>query len=142
MSKLYSIWYHMNLRCHDEKNKDFQYYGGRGIKIYPIWRRNFKVFEKWALKFGYQEGLQIGRIDKNKNYEPSNCKIVTYKENQQNKRQRKDLRILEINGEKLTIKQISEKYNIPLNTINNRYAKEKRGIDLIKPISVKNRPFK
>ena len=40
----------------------------------------------WAFANGYEEGLQIDRIDVNGNYEPSNCRWVTPKENSRNRR--------------------------------------------------------
>jgi hypothetical protein len=140
--KLYNVWYNMIQRCHDEKHKNYKDYGGRGIKVCHIWKSNFNNFYNWAIKNNYQDGLQIDRINNDKNYEPFNCRWITHKENQQNKRPRKDLRLIEINNETLTIKEISSKYNIPLTTLNSRYLKGKRGSDLIKPVSVKNRPFK
>ena len=55
-------------------------YGERGIRVCDEWLR-FANFEKWAMEHGWKRGLQIDRIDNDGNYEPSNCRIVTCREN-------------------------------------------------------------
>ena len=44
------------------------------------------AFYNWALKNGYSEGLTIDRIDCDGNYDPSNCRWVTMKQQLKNRR--------------------------------------------------------
>lgn len=85
-SKIYNVWKAMRKRCFNPKNKSFKYYGGRGITVCEEWNDSFQAFYDWALKNGYQEGLQIDRINNDGNYEPSNCRWVSAKENNSHRR--------------------------------------------------------
>lgn len=84
--KLYGVWANMQQRCLNHKNKDYKYYGARGIKICDKWISDFRYFYEWAISNGYKDGLTIERIDVNGNYEPSNCKWIPFKEQSKNKR--------------------------------------------------------
>lgn len=57
------------------------------IKIDPIWD-DYINFKEWSLKNGYirYRNLQIDRIDGDKNYGPDNCRWVTPKVNQRNRK--------------------------------------------------------
>lgn len=98
----------MKGRCYNPKNKDYENYGGRGIKICDSWlneKDGVINFYKWAMGNGYSEKLTIDRIDVNGNYCPENCRWVSIKEQSNNKRQNF---IIEFDGKKLTAKQWSE----------------------------------
>ena len=84
-TKLYRVWSNMKNRCSNSKHPAYKNYGGRGITICNEWLE-FIPFRDWALSNGYQESLEIDRIDNNGNYEPSNCRFITAKENCQNQR--------------------------------------------------------
>lgn len=84
--RLYIIWHSMKQRCYDKNSKSYKYYGAKGIKICDEWKNNFAKFQEWALKNGYQDNLTIDRIDNNKNYEPNNCRWLTRKENNLNRK--------------------------------------------------------
>ena len=110
-TRLYNIWYHMRNRCNNKNNKDYPYYGGRGITVCDDWNNNFILFETWAINNGYTEKLTIDRIDSNKEYSPNNCKWSTRKEQIINRRPFKS-RFFKERLEK-SIKQMAEEHNIP-----------------------------
>lgn len=106
-NKLYAVWSCMKQRCYNPKNKRWNRYGGRGIKICEEWKNSFESFREWALSHGYSEGLTIDRINNDGNYEPDNCRWATYKE-QNNNYSGND--IIEYNGERHTVTQWAELY--------------------------------
>ena len=108
-SRLYNIWKHMKSRCYNPNIKNYKDYGGRGISICNEWVENFECFYTWAIKNGYSEELSIDRIDVNGNYSPSNCRWTDRVGQQNNKRNN---RILEYGGEKMTMAQLSRKFGI------------------------------
>lgn len=85
---LYCKWNGMNKRCRPKGTRKTKNYGDRGIRVCREWQRSFIAFRDWSLKNGWQEGLQIDRKNVNGNYSPINCRYVTHRENQQNRRRR------------------------------------------------------
>lgn len=86
---LFGRWKNITQRCNNKNNAAHKSYGGRGIAICDEWKNDFKAFYDWCMANGYEKGLQIDRINNNGNYEPSNCRFVTAKENTRNSRQTK-----------------------------------------------------
>lgn len=84
--KLYGVWRSMKERCTLKTHAVYKDYGGRGIGICEEWKNDFKKFYDWAIQNGYNEGLTIDRIDNNKGYYPENCRWVTMKIQNTNKR--------------------------------------------------------
>ena len=54
-------------------SRNTNYYKERNITVDPAWLDSFKEFENWSLENGYQQGLSILRIDKQKNFTADNC---------------------------------------------------------------------
>ena len=83
-SREFNTWKSMIGRCNNIKDPAYKYYGGRGILVCSRW---FESFENFYEDMGNRpEGKTIDRIDTNGNYEPSNCKWSTPKEQQTNRR--------------------------------------------------------
>ena len=116
-TRIYETWQHIKQRCYLPTCKDYINYGGRGIIMCDEWRHDFTAFYDWAMANGYSDNLLIDRIDNNGNYEPTNCRWAT--RTQQNNNTRRNHYYF-INGETLTIAEISKKYNFNYNTLNNR----------------------
>lgn len=85
-TRLHKIWRGMKDRTLNPNCERFHRYGGRGISLYVDWH-NFIPFMEWALSNGYVENLVIDRENNDGNYEPSNCRWITQKENSQNRTQ-------------------------------------------------------
>lgn len=49
------------------------------------WLNSCDAFIDWAYNNGYADDLEIDRIDGSGNYEPSNCRWLTHKENNENR---------------------------------------------------------
>lgn len=125
-SRLYCIWKHMKERCHSKNCKDFANYGARGISVCDEWKNDFLSFKKWALENGYNEALTLDRIDSNGNYEPTNCRFATRKEQNNNKR---DNHYLTHNGETKTLSEWSKETGLNVTTILMRISKYKWSVE-------------
>jgi len=87
--RLYKVWMGMRNRCRQQSGKNYKYYAGRGIRVCEEWN-DYSKFREWAYANGYDENAPymqctIDRIDVDGNYEPSNCRWVSMKEQSMNK---------------------------------------------------------
>ena len=112
-SRLKRIWSGMKARCTDAKIEHYRDYGGRGITICKEWLE-FEKFYNWAIINGYTNTLTLDRENVNGNYEPANCRFITMKLQQNNRRNNV---FLEIDKKIMTATQWAEEYNIPSATL-------------------------
>jgi hypothetical protein len=70
---LNQVYYSMLARCYDEKHWAYKWYGKRGIGVSDEFSDVAK-FRSWAMQNGVEFGLQLDRIDNDKDYSPSNCR--------------------------------------------------------------------
>lgn len=82
---LNNTWKCIKARCNNKNNPNYYNYGGRGIKVCKEWDA-FMPFYNWAIKNGWEKGLQIDRINNNKGYSPQNCRWATIIQQARNKR--------------------------------------------------------
>lgn len=119
----YSSYIAMMDRCYRQNASNYSNYGGRGITVCEEWH-NIENFEKWVSESNYRKGLTIERINVDGNYEPSNCKWATKKEQGNNRR---NTVYVEYNGECHTISEWADITGINRSTLNNRYYRGVRG---------------
>lgn len=127
-TKLYRKWRSIKARCFVESNKSYKDYGGRGITVCMSWLK-FENFRDWAFKSGYKEGLFIERVNNDGDYCPENCEWTTNAEQQRNKR---NVIFDVVNGERLCLTEIAEKYDVTYSTVKYRYRQGLRGEDLLR----------
>lgn len=116
-NRIYGIWGGIKNRCLNKNEPIYCRYGGRGITVCDEWRNDFTSFYNWSIENGYREDLTIDRIDNNGNYEPSNCRWVTMKEQCSN---RSSTRILLYKGEKHCAMEWANKLGIKYVTLIHR----------------------
>lgn len=114
--RLRKIWGSMHERCEYEKHPHYKIYGGRGIFVCDEWKE-YIPFAKWAFQNGYDKTLTLDRIDFNGNYEPSNCRWVTTKEQANNKRTN---RIVVYNEKRYTVTELAELIGMNKTTLKER----------------------
>lgn len=120
--RLWDIWKHMRERCDWEGHKSYVDYGGRGIRVCDEWEESFQAFAEWAYANGYDDDAPymvctIDRIDNNGDYEPSNCRWITMKEQCNNRRTNK---LITFNGITKTLSAWANETRIPSDTIARR----------------------
>jgi hypothetical protein len=111
----YRIWWDMHHRCNCKTATVYRYYGGKGIRVCDRW----KEFENFLADMGRRpsELHSIDRIESNKDYEPSNCRWATQKQQVRNKG---DNRRLTLNGVTRCVAEWAEVLGISVNTIRKR----------------------
>ena len=97
----------MRSRCYRSTDKCFDLYGGRGIKVCDRWLNDYDAFFE---DMGERpSGTTLDRIDSNLNYSPENCRWVTMREQQQNKRSNV---LFELDGVSLPVAEWARRYGL------------------------------
>jgi len=115
----YLTWAAMRQRCGNPKSDSYRYYGGRGISICQRW---LDSFENFVADMGIKPSreLSIDRIDVNGNYEPSNCRWATAKQQLENRRVPQIVEMIEFEGECLSKSQWAAKIGMSLKALSYR----------------------
>lgn len=90
----FRAWCKMIARCYDENDGSYDDYGGRGIGVCKRWQESFLLFFK-DMGLRPSSVHSIDRKNNNGNYELSNCRWATPK---QQSRNRRNNRLLEYKG--------------------------------------------
>lgn len=110
-------WLAMRSRCENPKNERYHRYGGRGITVCQRW----SSFENFLLDMGEcSEGMTIDRINKDGNYEPSNCKWATPTEQANNK---SNNHLIEFNGKIQTIADWARDIGVSYSKLQSRLSR-------------------
>lgn len=79
---LYNTWASMKQRCQNPNDKRYPQYGERGIRVCDRWQS----FGPFLSDMGERpQGMSLDRIDGDGDYEPSNCRWATAREQAANK---------------------------------------------------------
>ena len=123
--KRYKLWTGIRQRCTNPNAAAYHRYGGRGITMCQRWIDSYTNF---IADIGEQpEGMTLDRIDNNGNYEPSNVKWATRKEQANN---RATNVVLTHDGLTMTLKQWAEHLGWEYGLIASRWKKGVRGDEL------------
>ena len=88
IESIYQTWMDIKKRCYNSNNKDYKYYGYRGIKLYCDWIKDYNLFQEWIINnIGDRPaGLTLDRINNDGNYEPGNLRWADSKTQVHNSR--------------------------------------------------------
>lgn len=122
----YNVWYLMKMRCYKPSNISYKNYGAKGIEVCERWLASFwNFYEDMGPRPTPEHS--IDRINGAGNYEPSNCRWATRKEQSWNKEI--TTKIL-YDGKIRTVTEIVALTGLGRNTILYRH---RRGLPLDKP---------
>lgn len=118
-SPAYRSWKAMLARCYNPNFSKYQEYGARGITVCERWRHSFENF--FADMGDRPPQMTIDRHPNvNGNYEPSNCRWATAKEQSNNLRRNV---IIEFDGRSMTLAQWSEETGIDYSCLFYRFQR-------------------
>lgn len=125
-TKIYRAWQDMKSRCFSAKNKNYKYYGGRGITVYSEWIDDFQSFYDYVSQLEHfgEKGYSLDRIDNNGNYEPGNLRWADQKTQSRNTRQNI---FVEYKGSKITVTDASNLSGINRETLRCRMNRGEKG---------------
>ncbi len=130
----YRAWAHMKDRCNNEKDYNYKNYGGRGIGVCIKWESFEGFFKDMGKKPSSLHSIE--RIDNDKGYSLKNCKWATREEQQNNRR---NTRNITIDEKTMSISKWSKVSGRHINTIDYRLSKGGSSKNAVfKPLQGKN----
>lgn len=115
-TRTYFSWKSMKQRCNNPKTPKFNNYGGRGITVCARWN----VFENFLADMGPRpDAHTLERIDSDGNYDPTNCRWATKREQSRNTSQNV---WIEVGAERLCLEDWAIRLGVNPATIRSRLA--------------------
>lgn len=114
----YRIWADIKKRCTNKKHISYKNYGGKGVLMCERWFNDPKAFIT-DMGLRPSKNHSIDRINNNGNYEPSNCRWATSKEQSRNYSRNRLVLNLETGIYYNTIIEASESIGMKRNTLVN-----------------------
>lgn len=111
----YKAWGQMLYRCRNPRCHEYPHYGGRGISFCERWLK----FENFLSDMGERPSPKhtLDREDNDSNYMPENCRWVTRRTQQNNRRV---CVFIEFDGRKQTVTEWAREVGIAPNSLRNR----------------------
>jgi hypothetical protein len=135
-SKEYKTWCRIKYKCNNPNNRQYKWYGAKGISVCERWENSFAAFLE-DMGTAPTPKHSIDRVNNKGNYEPGNCRWATDIEQQRN---RGDNRIIQAFGEQKTVSEWVEFSGIPKMTIFSRLGDGWNGQDAVSIKPRKKRP--
>lgn len=114
--RLRAIWHEIKGRCLNPKHPRYESYGGRGITICTEWASSFESFLE-NVGIPPNELCSLDRKNNDGNYEPSNIRWTTSKEQNRNRRSTKRY---ELYGKERTLSEWAELAGLPYERVKQR----------------------
>lgn len=127
-TQIYKVWAGIKDRTNPDNNNCKNNYRKLGVKMCKEWHDSFEAFYEWSVANGYKEEklpngrnkYEIDRIDTYGDYEPSNCRWITFKEQMNNQTTNKHITY---NGKTQTLAQWCEELGLNYGLVNHRLWK-------------------
>lgn len=129
-------WKNMIARCLHTTCRQYPHYGAKGVRVDPAWcgPEGFALFQE---EMGDRpEGASIDRIDPKGNYEPSNCRWATPK---QQTRNRSNTIFITIDGVEKSMAEWAEIYGIGYDVVIARRQRKVPDTQLFNPVKRNSR---
>lgn len=83
IKKLRNCYTDMMRRCYEPRCRNYRHYGAKGVIVCEEWKNSYQAFLDWALKSGWEQGLQLDKdkIGNSLLYSPETCCWLTFEEN-------------------------------------------------------------
>lgn len=133
-SRLVHTHKNMIRRCYNQTNKDYRFYGAKGVTVCDDWLNDPRKFFDWALSSGYTDTMTIDRIDSTKGYGPDNCRWL---DNKTNAKLKTTTRLITIDGVIDSLSGWAARTNTPKTTIVN-WSKNRTDEEVIEYIKKKS----